>query len=101
MGFPKWICEAMTEEEERYMEQQVHEEELRELRGEKEEDKVQVWKCDLCGRTFKYPWRYKLNEDGAIRRITGAEDVCAECWMKIHKIDWNKVVRERIEAEGK
>lgn len=54
------------------------------------------WKCDICGKAVPFIYRRRLNVS-AIRDITGAESVCADCLEKIRKTDWNAVVRRELE----
>lgn len=58
------------------------------------------WKCDICRRPVPYIRRRRLNVS-AIRDITGAENVCADCLEKIRKTDWNAVVRRELEEVRK
>ena len=58
------------------------------------------WKCDVCGKAVPYIRRRRLNVS-AIRDITGAENVCADCLERIRKTDWNAVVRRELEAVRK
>lgn len=54
------------------------------------------WKCDICRRPAPYTNRRRLSA-GAIRDITGAENVCAACLERVRKTDWNAVVRRELE----
>lgn len=51
--------------------------------------------CDLCGREIKYHERRLLPETVGI--LAGAETVCRDCRDAALRIDWRKIVRERIE----
>ena len=57
------------------------------------------WKCDICGKVVPYIRRRRLNFS-AIRDITGAENVCADCLEKIRNTDWNAVVRRELEGKN-
>lgn len=50
--------------------------------------------CDLCGREIKYHERRRLPETVGI--LAGAETVCRDCRDAALRIDWRRIVRERI-----
>ena len=51
--------------------------------------------CDLCGREIKYYERRLLPE--AVGILAGSRVVCRDCRDAALRIDWRKIVRERIE----
>ncbi len=56
--------------------------------------------CDLCGKPIK-PHEKITMGFGAIRQITGAEQICLECVAAINRVDWNKTARNAIKGAKK
>ena len=57
---------------------------------------MKVELCDLCGKPIKPHEKITLGF-GAIRHVTGAEQICLECAAAINKVNWNSVARKAIE----
>ena len=56
--------------------------------------------CDLCGKPIKPHEKITLGF-GAIRHVTGAEQICTACAEAINKVDWNGVARNAINEARK
>lgn len=53
-----------------------------------------VMYCDICGQPITPRSKHRLS--GTIGQITGAQEVCEECFDAIKRIDWNAAARLEI-----
>ena len=54
--------------------------------------------CDICGCLLTA--RETVMLGGAIRTLSGADEVCRSCAAKLNKTDWRRVVRSVVTGAG-
>lgn len=53
--------------------------------------------CDLCGT--RIPAAAKRRLSGGLAMISGAEDICPECYRIVINSDWRSLARDYISAQ--